>query len=86
MLMIGICQVSVARHIFGLLCGILNLWQQDPIPNVMVHNNQWGSQWDENDLWIYVLIAKPDIITFDAYLFDPNNSTNYRGGKTDPLI
>lgn len=50
-------------------------------PEVMVHNNQWGSQWHERDLRLYVAIAKPDLITFDAYLYDDNNSVNYRGSQ-----
>jgi hypothetical protein len=50
-------------------------------PNVMVHNNQWGSQWTEEDLRLYVLIAKPDLVTFDAYLFNSSNSDNYRGAS-----
>jgi hypothetical protein len=50
-------------------------------PNVMVHNNQWGSQWSETDLRMYVLITKPDIISFDSYLFNSSRANSYRGAK-----
>jgi len=66
------------------LAGYLRSWYELShrlYPDVMVHNNQWGSQWSENDLRLYVLIAKPDIVTFDAYLYDSNNSQNFRGAS-----
>jgi hypothetical protein len=49
--------------------------------DVMVHSNQWGNQWSESELQVYVAVAQPDLITFDAYLFDSNNPENYRGSK-----
>jgi len=50
-------------------------------PDVMVHNNQWGSQWTEEEMRLYVLLTKPDLVTFDAYLYGPTNSNNYRGAS-----
>lgn len=47
-------------------------------PNALVHNNQWGGQWKENDLRSYLQTAKPDLLTFDTYYFDQTETAGYQ--------
>lgn len=48
-------------------------------PDVMVHNNQWPTQWYTWQLQDYVTTAKPDLITFDGYLYNSTQDEKNRG-------
>lgn len=50
-------------------------------PDVLVHNNQWHYQWKENQMRNYIQNAKPDMITYDYYLFDTSKDKDYKGAK-----
>lgn len=38
--------------------------------NVLLHSNQWASQWSKKEYEEYMRIAKPDMLTYDSYYFD----------------
>lgn len=38
-------------------------------PDVLVHNNQFATEWSEDELRTYVRAAKPDLLTYDSYYF-----------------
>lgn len=39
-------------------------------PDTLVSTNQWGYQWGEDAMRHYIQTARPDLITFDAYVYD----------------
>ena len=47
--------------------------------NVLLHSNQWASQWSKKEYEEYMRIAKPDMLTYDSYYFDElGNNKDYR--------
>lgn len=43
-------------------------------PNVLVHSNQQAKQWQSADYQYYMQTAKPDVLTFDDYLYTPDGT------------
>lgn len=50
-------------------------------PDVLLHNNQYAGQWNENELRNYLRNAKPDLLVYDWYYFDNKKSSAYKGAK-----
>ncbi|MDY3778843.1 MAG: hypothetical protein SOZ77_01510 [Candidatus Limousia pullorum] len=45
-------------------------WTRENYPGVILHTNQFPSQWNESNLREYMTIAEPDMLTWDDYYGD----------------
>lgn len=50
-------------------------------PDVLVHNNQFANQWSQDNMRMYLKMAKPDMIVYDWYYFHSWDADTYRGSK-----
>jgi len=54
-------------------------------PNALVHNNQWYAQWNMDQFDHYMRTAKPDIVSFDSYVFSYDGAYQNAGGSVEDL-
>ncbi len=54
-------------------------------PDMLLHNNQWARQWNEDQLKLHLKYVKPDLITFDAYVFTDYGLYPVSGGSCTRL-